>query len=167
MTCGDLLAMELVWNLQLDVLQQWHLVRQGRNLQRRQSTALRQHVEPRTFLTRAFVSTWCTEPETVLSVMLRSDLFSTIRNMLFFSPLTTSTDQPVNTRRPLIEGYSRPKALSSGNVAVTSTSGSTLSPRGNSTSRESRTPCAKTGQITVLTGEGGVEKSSETESVTE
>lgn len=170
MTCGNLLAVELVWNLQLDILHQRHLVRQGRNLHKCYSP-LRcvQDVESRTFLTKAFVSTWCTEPETVLRVMLRSDLFSTIKNMLFLSPLTTSADQPVNTRRSPTGRYSRPKGLSSGNVAATSISGSTSSPRGvgNSASRESRAPCAKTGQLTVLTGERSVEESDETEAVTE
>ena len=70
---------------------------------------------PRTFLTSLFDSGWWKEPAMLVMVMLRSDWFSTFKNILFRSPFTTSTSQRVQWGRSCFrDRHLRPKALSSG-----------------------------------------------------
>lgn len=68
-----------------------------------------------------------------MRVTFLSDLFSTVRVILFFSPLITSVGiglgQIQNSRQVALEDI-RPKALSSGKDAVTRISGSVRSPAG-------------------------------------
>jgi hypothetical protein len=65
-----------------------------------------------------------------MRVTFLSDLFSTVREILFFSPLITSVGiglgQQQNSRQDVLEDI-RPKALSSGKDAVTRISGSVRS----------------------------------------
>lgn len=81
-----------------------------------------------TFLITAPVSGRLKDPAIFRRVMLRSDLFSTVNVIVFFSPFTTSARLVCqNWRARRFDGHVRLKALASGKAAVATTSGSLAS----------------------------------------
>ena len=80
-----------------------------------------------TFLITTPVSGWLKYPAIFRRVMLRSDLFSTVNVIVFFSPFTTSARLVSKSEAGRFDGNVRLKAFVSGKAAVATTSGSLAS----------------------------------------
>jgi hypothetical protein len=132
--CVNSLAMKRIWNLEFRAFKQLNTVLQSRDLPPslfRICHTRNKFIWP-TFLITSFVSGLWNDPATLASVTFLSDLFSTVREIWFFSPFTTSVGGLGFSDRTtqLALGDIRPKGLFSGKDAETRISGSVAFPVG-------------------------------------